>query len=1449
MERKGDVLYGVIDQETGEWFNFKKVITWIDGTTMNSLLVDSVIYIEVDGEFFKRSFSGPVNPFWFGAKGDGITDDTAAIQKAIDIFQTGSLIDCGITIRFERGTYLVANLILKNGIKLYADQNPKDNYISNVSVKIAAYGSPDFIIDTAVGATNWCIAGLYIEGNGNFGATPNMIACVRLRGVKGYFIDNNINAAPQTAVWSEAGLVFIERNGIYGFYGDVLPVFSGINDFRGALHVPAFGDAYIKGNEIGAGLDYFTSTVIPRDPVNGRIVCLALGAIFGGTGWIGENFFENGDRAVAIGNSLYCEFYFNRYELSAMGGLYIFGPMQYATFTCERFSGNSLSVDGIADDITIGIGAAGNISFLSPTFEALANVSIPNSTFQVRYHISNYGSTKIDIITPLIDTAYSTSGLVNLVDIGTLPIRQVKGQYDPNNPLFDSVSTQKLPAETQVGFTKITQGTDVDTQSLIGAIQFWTPEATIAYSIGFSPKEYLSFIGYDPAAIFAFNSSMALQKTGAATMTIWSTDALGNSQILLQGGESVTSQTSLVLNNTTNTFTITSSGDIVFGINENYRLKQNGTTFIIFPPTPGTISDSFLLGRNTTTGEQTKIDPAIFFNITTVQTAHTVYAGPTAGSPVAPIFRLLVAGDIPVLDANKITTGTIVAARLGSGTPSSTTALFGDQTYKTVLTDSAAFINNQSATDILSSFRTQGTASIVPLAVGGGFKVSATSSQLTIESGGVALARVQMFTDGVSIVQLRVFDAFNKGFVYEGNYAAAGILDDRWIPDYKAVKDYVTSVSTGGTVTSVGLSLPSIFSVSGSPVTSTGILTGSLATQLANLHFIGPTSGSAAIPTFRALVALDLGTGTASSATYLAGDMTWKTTPLGSVTSVALSLPSIFSISGSPITTSGTLTGTLTTQTANTIFGGPPTGIATTPTFRALVAADIPSLPFSQITGTVPTTQGGTGLITIGSSLQQVRVNAGGSALEYFTSTDIASLNGLTTTSQTFALDQLNTAPTWTSAAGVHTLSLPLAGTGATSGMLSNTTQNIAGSKTFTTSIIASAGIQTGVTATSSNLYANVSGSGIAISSGITGLAIGGVATASKTWMNGVTSTTPAVNANFSNVIVGAGGWTTAASGTHVIGASLSIKAPLVTLGTATVTDLATAYFESGATAVSGNGWNILVGAGPSQIRGTLSTSGGIWTGASTSASTAYSNSNLGVFGGDGSSASSTASILIGAASTMNYRAVFNGVGTSTIAGVGNSIANVILGSAANTTAGSGTHAIAANLAIKAPTLTIGTATITNATTLYIDASPTTGVTNSALLIAAGDSRIQNLYATTPAYTTGGYTNIVRNATTGRFENASANVLIVATATDANYTIPDGSGIVILPVITANRTTTLPTLQIGQVINIHNRNSAGFNWSFTNGNVKDAAGSTITNLVNQSMYQFYYDGTNLYKMN
>jgi hypothetical protein len=87
---------------------------------------------------------------------------------------------------------------------------------------------------------------------------------------------------------------------------------------------------------------------------------------------------------------------------------------------------------------------------------------------------------------------------------------------------------------------------------------------------------------------------------------------------------------------------------------------------------------------------------------------------------------------------------------------------------------------------------------------------------------------------------------------------------------YVKSQGYLTAETYLGTVTSVGLSLPGIFTVSGSPVTSSGSLSATLATQSANAVWAGPTTGSPASPTFRALVASDIPTHTASLISDLA---------------------------------------------------------------------------------------------------------------------------------------------------------------------------------------------------------------------------------------------------------------------------------------------------------------------------------------------------------------------------------------------------------------------------------------------------------------------------------------------------------------------------------------------------------------------------------------------------
>jgi hypothetical protein len=225
------------------------------------------------------------------------------------------------------------------------------------------------------------------------------------------------------------------------------------------------------------------------------------------------------------------------------------------------------------------------------------------------------------------------------------------------------------------------------------------------------------------------------------------------------------------------------------------------------------------------------------------------------------------------------------------------------------------------------------------------------------------------------------------------------------------------TTTTTGTVTSVGLTVPSFLSVAGSPVTSSGTLAVSLSgTALPVLNGgTGVTtstgSGSNVLSTSPTLVTPVLGNAGASSlaisgsssgvvsilpqaiaGTYNfnlpitagtsgqvltsggggSGVMTWTTTTTGTVTSVGLTVPSFLSVAGSPVTSSGTLAVSLSGTALPVLNGG--TGVTTSTGSGSVVLSSSPTLvtpilgvaSATALTLTIPLAiaQGGTGTTT-----------------------------------------------------------------------------------------------------------------------------------------------------------------------------------------------------------------------------------------------------------------------------------------------------------------------------------------------------------------------------------------------------------------------------------------------------------------------------------------------------
>lgn len=170
----------------------------------------------------------------------------------------------------------------------------------------------------------------------------------------------------------------------------------------------------------------------------------------------------------------------------------------------------------------------------------------------------------------------------------------------------------------------------------------------------------------------------------------------------------------------------------------------------------------------------------------------------------------------------------------------------------------------------------------------------------------------------------------------------------------------VTAAQAGALATANNLS-----DLASASTARTNLGLGSAATQASSAfaaatHAASHTNGADQIADATTLAS---GLMSASDKTKLNGVASGATANTGTVTSVDLSVPgTLYTVSGSPVTTSGTLALALKTQSANTVLAGPTTGAAATPTMRALVAADVPSLDAAKLTsGTIATARLGSG--------------------------------------------------------------------------------------------------------------------------------------------------------------------------------------------------------------------------------------------------------------------------------------------------------------------------------------------------------------------------------------------------------------------------------------------------------------------------------------------------------
>ena len=319
------------------------------------------------------------------------------------------------------------------------------------------------------------------------------------------------------------------------------------------------------------------------------------------------------------------------------------------------------------------------------------------------------------------------------------------------------------------------------------------------------------------------------------------------------------------------------------------------------------------------------------------QVPNTVFAGPPSGPTAQPSFRLMVLQDLPVIPGSSILANTSPSAN----TPSYILYSSTNQPNTVVSRDTNGNTHANNFESALTNIQVGGTVTLtgasarIQTFAGAGSGTCVLPDATTLQVGHVyeinnnATGTITVQTNGGGALTTMPSGSYVKIILTSGALPA-GQWDYHWLMPNSA--KYGTA----------GLNITGNLTVS--TLNSYALIVGGNSTQLSSL----PLGNSGQLLTSQ-------GPGT---------NPIWANAPAtgggGSVTSVGLGDKSnvpIYTITNSPITSTGELDITLKTQNSGTLLAGPPSGNPAQPSFRLLVVGDLPiTVPasFALLTTTSP---------------------------------------------------------------------------------------------------------------------------------------------------------------------------------------------------------------------------------------------------------------------------------------------------------------------------------------------------------------------------------------------------------------------------------------------------------------------------------------------------------------